>query len=58
MKNHEATKQYQAYEYYINNPDKSRKDVAEIFGVTVATLDVMMYNEKKLRGLVRSNKRG
>lgn len=58
MKNHEETKQYQAYEYYINNPDKSRKDVAKIFGVTVATLDVMMYNEKKLRGLVRSNKRG
>ena len=58
MRNHKLTKQYQAYEYYRNNPDKTRKDVAEKFGVTIRTLDVMMYKEKLLRGLVNSNKRG
>lgn len=58
MRNHESTKQCQVYEYYRNNPDKTRKDVAEKFGITVGTVDVMMYKEKLLRGLVNSNKRG
>lgn len=54
----EQTRQYKMYEYYLANPKMSRKEVAEHFGVCVGTLDCMMLNEKRRRGVARSYKRG
>lgn len=47
---HKHTKQYQAYEMYINST-KSRKELAEYFNVTIGTFDAMISKERRLRNI-------
>lgn len=48
---HELTKQYKFYESYLNNPDKSIKELADEFNITYRTANVMIFKERKRRGI-------
>lgn len=47
----EKTKQYKLYEEYLKNKDKSVKDLAEEFNISYSTANVMIFKERKRRGI-------
>ena len=48
---HELTRQYKLYEEYLKNPNKSIKELAEEFNITYKTANVMIFKERKRRGI-------
>lgn len=47
----EDTKKFKFYEAYLNNPDKSIKELAKEFNITYRTANVMIFQERKRRGI-------
>lgn len=45
-------RQEQAYQVWLDNPDKSYKELASWFGVSASTFNQMLIHEKRARGIL------